>query len=98
MNWLDWVNGIQLSPQTVAIAACVLPGALVLTLYTRLSGIIGYVVNGFLLSAGAIAANNLMSGVILRVGFIQRVLLLSIGGMLAVSLVMLLLFPRQKRG
>ena len=98
MSWLNWFNGIQISPETLAIAACVLPGALVLTIYTRMSGIVGYSVNTFLLFAGAIAANSLMSGIILRIGFIQRVLLISVGGMLVVSLVMLLLFPRQKKG
>jgi len=98
MNWLNGFNGIELSPETVAIAVCVLPGALVLTLYTRMSGIVGYALNAFLLAAGAVFANNLMSGIILRIGFIQRVLLISVGGMLVVSLVMLLLFPRQKKG
>ncbi len=98
MNWLLWLNDIEIPEETIGIIACVVPGAFFLTFYTRMSGITGYVINAILLFGGAYAANVLMSGLILRIDYLQRVLLTSLGGMVVVSLAMLFLFPRPKKG
>lgn len=96
--WLHWLDSVEIGPEWVAIAACAVPGALVLTQYTRHAGVFGYVVNLLLLFAAADVSILLTRDLVLDLGFLQRVLIISVGGMMAVAMLMLLLFPRSKRG
>lgn len=83
----------------IAVWLCVVTGAMVLTQYTRLTGFFGFLLNGAVLYAGAMAANYITSGLHVPLTFfVQKTLLASFAGMLACSLLMLTLFARQRGG
>lgn len=99
MALTDLVPAFDATPEMLATVICVVLAASVLTQYTRIGGIAGFVINALLLFLGAFSAVYLTRGMDLPLGyFLQRTLLVSFGGILAISLLMLLLFSRSRRG
>ena len=90
---------IGLAPDVLVIAViCAGLGAIVLSLYTYPIGILGYPLNFCILFAGAVAANLLLTEVRLPLGFtIERPIIFSIGGMIIVSLIALIVMPRDRQ-
>ena len=96
---MRWLHGIDLSPGLLAMWLCVALGAVILTQFTRLGGVLGFVVNAAVLLAGATAANFLASGIYVPLSLtVDKTLLVSFAGMLACSLALLMLFPRHRGG
>ena len=99
MNVLNLLRDVDISSHVVAMGICVVVGAAVLTNYTRLSGIIGFALNGLALLAGAQLGNSFQNAFEWPLNFtVERTLLLTMGGMLPVSLAILLVFARPRRG
>ena len=74
-------------------------GTLILSRHTYQLGFLTYTLNFAVLFAGAVAANMLLQDVRLPVNsLMERVLIISIGGMVVASLIMILLMPRDKQG
>ena len=100
MRWLSgMLHGVEISPGFVAMWICVVAGAFLLTNYTRISGVMGFLLNALALFAGAQLANYL--GADLRVPFeylLAKTLMVTIGGMLVKSLLVLLVFSRSRSG
>ena len=90
---------IGLPTDVIVIAAiCAGCGTFFLSRHTFYLGWLSYPVNFCVLLAGALAANILLSEVRLPFGYsIERPLIISLGGMLVVSLVALLLMPRDRQ-
>jgi hypothetical protein len=73
-------------------------GTIFLTRHTFYLGVLSYPINFCVLLAGALAANYLLREVHLPFGYsIERPMIISMGGMLFVSLVVLLIMPRDRR-
>jgi hypothetical protein len=97
MNLLRLIADVQLSPHTVVMVVCALVGALVLNRYTRIRGVVGFALNLLLLLGGALAADYLSKGIAIPLGYLlERTLVVSFVGMLAASIMLLLLFPRPR--
>ena len=97
MSLLRQIIDGQVSPELVVIVVCVLLGAFVLTQFTRIRGVLGLVLNTVLVLAGALAADDLTRGMTIPLGYLmERTLLASFAGMLASSILLLLLFPRSR--
>lgn len=98
MNLLHpFIEG-SLSSEMVATLISVLLASAVLNQYTRIGGVAGFVLNAFVLFAGAFGAVYLTRGMDLPLGyFLQRTLLVAFGGILVSSFVVLLLFARSRR-
>ena len=96
---MRWLHGFDLSPGLLAMWLCVALGAMILTQFTRLGGMLGFVVNATVLLAGATAANLLVSAIPVPLSpTVDKTLLVSFAGMLACSLGLLMLFPRHRGG
>lgn len=99
LKFLTDLRGIDVSPSMAVMGICVVVGAAVLTNYTRYTGMIGFVLNLLVLFTGAQIAASFEDSFDWPLNFvIERTLLLTVGGMLPASFLMLLLFPRSKRG
>ena len=97
MNLLRQIHDAQVTPELVVMVVCVLLGAFVLTKFTRIRGVLGFALNGFLLFAGALAADYLTRCMTMPLGYlVERTLLVSFAGMLVASILLLLLFPRHR--
>ena len=97
MNLLRQIHDTRVAPELVVILVCVLLGAFVLTRFTRIRGVLGFALNGVLLFVGAQAADYLTRGLTMPLGYLmERTLLVSFAGMLAASILLLLLFPRHR--
>lgn len=93
------VDGMETSPLLAATWVAALLGALVLNRFTRISGVIGFVLNAIVLFAGAEAAKLLMANLSLPFDYlIDRTLFISFSGMLVASFGMLVLFSRPWQG
>ncbi|MEI7599969.1 MAG: hypothetical protein WCJ41_11705 [Aestuariivirga sp.] len=93
------LNGTELTPGFVAMSICVVVGAFVLTNFTRVSGVMGFLLNGLALFAGAQAANYLGTNVRTPFDFLlEKTLLATMAGMLVTSVLVLLVFSRPRRG
>ena len=92
------LGDLGVAPDALVISViCASLGTLFLTAHTLQLGILSYVINFLALLAGAIGANILLAGVRLPLGFsIERPLIISIGGMVFASLIMILLMPRNR--
>ena len=77
---------------------CVVVGAVVLTNYTRYTGLVGFLMNFVPLLIGAATAIGFEDSVTWPLTVFERTMVLSIIGMLPVSLLMLMLFPKSRRG
>ncbi len=72
-------------------------GTVFLTRHTFFLGVLSYPINFCVLFVGAIAANFLLKDVHLPFGYsIERPMIISLGGMLVASLILLLLMPRDR--
>ena len=96
MGLLQFILNLEVAHETVVMGVCVLLGAVVLTQFTRIGGLVGFAINSVLLVGAALAADYLTRDMQLPLYFIQRILLVYFGGMLVCSLLMLLLFPRPR--
>ena len=97
MNLLRQIHDTRVTPELVVMLLCVLLGAFVLTKFTRIRGVLGFALNGFLLFAGALAADYLTRGMTMPLGYlVERTLLVSFAGMLVASILLLMLFPRHR--
>jgi hypothetical protein len=97
MSLLRQIDEIQVTPDLVVMAVCVLLGAFVLTRFTRIRGVLGFALNGLLLFAGALTADYLTRDMTMPLGYlVERTLLVSFAGMLVASILLLLLFPRAR--
>jgi uncharacterized membrane protein YeaQ/YmgE (transglycosylase-associated protein family) len=77
---------------------CAALGTLILSRHTYQLGFLTYPINFCVLLAGALAANLLLRDVRLPVdSMMERVLIISIGGMVIASLVIMLLMPRDRQ-
>jgi hypothetical protein len=99
MNFPGLIRDFDVTPETATTIICVLLAALVLTQYTRIRGVSGFAINSILLLVGAFGAVYLTRGMDLPVVgyFIQRTLVISFAGIMASSLLVLLLFSRPNR-
>jgi hypothetical protein len=90
---------IGLHPDALVIAAiCAGLGTLILSRHTYQLGFVTYPLNFCALFAGAVAANLLMQDVRLPVdSMMERLLIISIGGMVIASLVIMLLMPKDRQ-
>ena len=95
---ISLLGGLGVAPDALAICTiCAGLGTFILTRHTVQLGVMSYVINFLALFAGAIGANVLLAGVRLPLGFsIERPLIISIGGMLFASLIMILVMPRNR--
>ena len=99
MTFMEVVRELEVAPETIAITLCVVLASILLTQYTRIGGLTGFVMNALMLFAGAFGALYLTHGMDLRIGyFLERTLLVSFGGILVGSLLVLLLFSRSRQG
>jgi hypothetical protein len=89
---------LGLAPDALFVAAiCAGLGALVLSRHTFQLGTLTYPINFLVLFAGAVMANLLMSDVRLPFGLSsERPVVVSIAGMIVVSLIALLVLPRDR--
>jgi hypothetical protein len=90
---------IGLNPSVLVIALiCAGLGTFILSRHTYQLGFFTYPLNFCVLFAGAVAANLLLQDVRLPVtSTMERVLIISIGGMVVVSLVTMILMPRDRQ-
>ena len=100
MKWLaSLYKGVDITSDMVIVAICVLAGAIILTNFTRISGVLGFLLNAVALFAGASLANYLGTQLELPMSFsIERTLLVAMTGILVTSFLVLLLFPRPRQG
>ena len=93
-RWLD--IGLPADVMVIALI-CAGFGTIFLSRHTFQLGVLSYPINFCVLFAGAIAAKLLLRDVRLPLGYsIERPLIISIGGMLFASLIVLLLMPRDR--
>jgi hypothetical protein len=92
------LRDVGLAPDVLFVAAiCAGLGALVLSRHTFQLGTLTYPINFLVLFAGAVMANLLMSEVRLPFGLsAERTVVISIAGMIVVSLIVLLVLPRDR--
>jgi hypothetical protein len=97
VTWL--LAEIGLTPDVLVIAViCAGLGAIILSLFTYPIGVLAYPLNFCILFAGAVAANLMLTEVRLPLGLsIERPIILSIGGMIIVSLIALIVMPRDRQ-
>jgi hypothetical protein len=90
---------IGLDPGVLVIALiCAGLGTLILSRHTYQLGFFTYPLNFCVLFAGAVAANLLLQNVRLPVNSMtERVLIISIGGMVVASLMIILLMPKDRQ-
>jgi hypothetical protein len=89
---------IGLGRDVLAVAmVCSGLGTLILSRHTYQIGFLTYPLNFCVLFAGAVAANLLLKDVRLPLNSsIERMLIISIGGMVVASLIMVLLMPKDR--
>ena len=91
---------LGLERQTIIVAMiCAGLGTIILSRYTFQLGILTYPVNFCVLAGCAVMANMLLSEVRLPIGLsFERPVIISLGGMVVGSLLVLLLLPRDSQG
>lgn len=89
-------NGLPDNVLAIALI-CSFLGTAFLSRHTLQLGILGYLINFLVLLAGAITANVLMKNVRLPLDYyIERPLVITLGGMLAASIILLLVLSRDR--
>jgi hypothetical protein len=90
---------IGLDPAVLVIAMiCAGLGTLILSRHTFQLGMLTYPLNFAVLFGGAVAANLLLQNVRLPVdSLMERAMIISIGGMVVASLILILLIPKDRQ-
>lgn len=94
----SFIHDFNATPGIIAVVICTLLAAAVLTRFTRIGGVFGFLINAPLLFAGAFGAVYLSRGLDLPLGyFLERTVLVSFIGILASCFLVLMLFSRSRQ-
>ena len=77
---------------------CSLLGGLILTRFTRVPGVVGFVLNTLILFCGGMVSNVIANGVRVPLeSALQKTVFVTLGGMMVTSLVTLAFLARDRR-